>query len=106
MAPFSVKVQIRRLRKDPDGESRRYRVFYGSRELFSFVNRWKGEWLFFSHMLPGGRLILKFDGVPTAHIYDIAKALVCLSDDGVMPDELDINLDFVKVNPRAPLIED
>ena len=71
-----------------------YQVFYGYHFLFSFVNRFKGEWLFYNANPAKPFAIIKSDNVPMEQITNLAVAFATIVEECVVP--TDTNLYGVK----------
>ena len=75
-----------------------YQVFYGYQFLFSFVNRFKGEWLCFTQS-EKPFAIIKSESVPMEQIANLAVAFATIVEQGVVP--TDTNLYGVKITKNA-----
>ena len=75
-----------------------YRVFYGYQCMFSFANRFKGEWLFWTKS-EKPFAIIKSKGVPMEQITNLAVAFATIIEQGVVP--TDTNLYGVKITKNA-----
>lgn len=75
-----------------------YQVFYGIHFLFSFVNRFKGEWLCFTQSAKPFAII-KSESVPMENIKNLAVAFATIIGEGVIP--TDTNLYGVKITKNA-----
>ena len=75
-----------------------YQVFYGYQFLFSFVNRFKGEWLCYTQSAKPFAII-KSNGVPMENIENLAVAFATIVGQGVVP--TDTKLYGVKITKNA-----
>ena len=78
-----------------------YQVFYGSHFLFSFVNRFKGEWLCFTQS-EKPFAIIKSEGVPMEQITNLAASFATIVGQGVVP--ADTKLYGVKITKNAKAV--
>ena len=76
-----------------------YQVFYGYHFIFSFVNRFKGEWLFYNANPAKPFAIIKSESVPMEQITNLAVAFATIVEQGVVP--TDTNLYGVKITKNA-----
>ena len=83
---------------------KKYQVFYGYHFLFSFVNRFKGEWLCYTQSAKPFAII-KSEGVPMERITNLAVAFATIVEQGVVP--TDTNLYGVKItkNGKAEILK-
>lgn len=75
-----------------------YQVFYGYHFLFSFVNRFKGEWLCYTQSAKPFAII-KSESVPMEQITNLAVAFATIVEQGVVP--TDKNLYGVKITKNG-----
>lgn len=75
-----------------------YQVFYGYHFLFSFVNRFKGEWFCFTQS-EKPFAIIKSESVPMEQITNLAVAFATIVEQGVVP--TDTKLYGVKITKNA-----
>ena len=80
-----------------------YQVFYGYHFLFSFVNRFKGEWLFYNANPAKPFAIIKSEGVPMEQITNLAVAFATIIEQGVIPTDTSLYGVKVTVNRKAEL---
>lgn len=80
-----------------------YDVFYGYRFLFSFVNRFKGEWLFYNANPAKPFAIIKSESVPMEQITNLAVAFATIVGQGVIPTDTSLYGVKVTVNRKAEL---
>ena len=79
-----------------------YQVFYGCRFLFSFVNRFKGEWLCYTQSaMPFA--IIESESVPMEQITNLAVAFATIVEQGVIPTDTNLYGVKVTVNRKAEL---
>ncbi|MBP5457588.1 MAG: hypothetical protein J6Y37_13945 [Paludibacteraceae bacterium] len=78
-----------------------YQVFYGYHFLFSFVNRFKGEWLFYNANSAKLFAIIKSEGVPMEQITNLAVAFATIIEQGVIPTDTSLYGVKVRVNRKA-----
>ena len=76
-----------------------YQVFYGYHFIFSFVNRFKGEWLFYNANPAKPFAIIKSESVPMEKIENLAVAFATIIEQGVVP--TDTYLYGVKITKNA-----
>ncbi len=79
-----------------------YQVFYGYQCLFSFVNRFKGEWLCYTQSAKPFAII-KSEGVPMEQITNLAVAFATIVEQGVIPTDTSLYGVKVTVNRKAEL---
>ena len=80
-----------------------YEVFYGYQCMFSFVNRFKGEWLFYNANPAKPFAIIKSEGVPMEQITNLAVAFATIIEQGVIPTDTSLYGVKVTVNRKAEL---
>lgn len=94
----TITIKFDKEEKKNYGETK-YHVFYNGRDMFWFVNRFKGLWLFYG----GGFypfLKIKKDGVPMEEIKNLANAFATIEDCGKY-EEAEIVGNRIVVNKNA-----
>jgi len=98
MAKFEIKVNKQEYKMY--GE-KKYFLLYGGVTMFSFVNRFKGKWLFYNVRGEKPFAIVDSESVPTESITNLAVAYGTIHNGGVVPTDTNLYGEKITINRKA-----
>ena len=96
-----IEIKIDKKYKKMYGETKYY-VFYGGRQLFEFVNRFKGIWYFYDMFRERPFCTITDTNVPIERIKNLAVAHALIANGGESLTDTEIYGDKITVNRNAP----
>ena len=96
----NIEIKIDKKYKKMYGETKYY-VFYGGRQLFQFVNRFKGIWYFYDMFRERPFLTINDTNVPIDRIKNRAVAHAVIANGGEELADKELYGDKVTINRKA-----